>query len=87
MDQERARQVRHYMIQPLVELYGGCVVVLKVSWCGIISAPNRQRALDRDAAAVAVRKGHAIDPPDGWVPRPGGSHTPHRVNTMMKLFH
>jgi hypothetical protein len=24
-----------YMIQPLVELYGGCVVVLKVSWCGI----------------------------------------------------
>jgi hypothetical protein len=22
---------RHYMIQPLVELYGGCMVVLKVS--------------------------------------------------------
>ena len=25
----------HYMTQPLVELYGGCVVVLKVSRCGI----------------------------------------------------
>ena len=24
-------QVCHYMIQPLVELYGGCMVVLKVS--------------------------------------------------------
>jgi hypothetical protein len=23
------------MIQPLVELYGVCMVVLKVSWCGI----------------------------------------------------
>ena len=28
----------HYMIQPLVELYGGCRVVLKVSWRGIIGA-------------------------------------------------
>jgi hypothetical protein len=25
------QQVRHYMNQPLVELYGGCMVVLKVS--------------------------------------------------------
>jgi hypothetical protein len=25
----------HYMIQPLVERYGGFMVVLKVSWCGI----------------------------------------------------
>ena len=24
-------EVRHYMIQPLVELYGGCMVVLKVA--------------------------------------------------------
>ena len=24
-------EVRHYMTQPLVELYGGCMVVLKVS--------------------------------------------------------
>ena len=23
------------MTQPLVELYGGCMAVLKVSWCGI----------------------------------------------------
>jgi hypothetical protein len=30
-------KVRHYMIQPLVELHGGCMVVLKVSWCGIRS--------------------------------------------------
>jgi hypothetical protein len=29
-----AAEVCHYMAQPLVELYGGCVVVLKVSWCG-----------------------------------------------------
>jgi hypothetical protein len=26
-----AAQVRHYMIQPSVELYGGCMVVLKIS--------------------------------------------------------
>jgi hypothetical protein len=26
-----AIKVRHYMTQPLVELYGGCMVVLKVS--------------------------------------------------------
>jgi hypothetical protein len=25
-------QVGHYMTQPLVELYGGCIVALKVSW-------------------------------------------------------
>jgi hypothetical protein len=25
------QQVCHYIIQPLVELYGGCMVVLKVS--------------------------------------------------------
>jgi hypothetical protein len=30
-------KVCHYMIQPLVELYRGCMVVLKVSWCGITS--------------------------------------------------
>jgi hypothetical protein len=28
---ELRRQVCHYMTQPLVELYGGCMVVLKVS--------------------------------------------------------
>jgi hypothetical protein len=26
----------HYMIQPLVELYGGCMVALKVSWGNIM---------------------------------------------------
>jgi hypothetical protein len=26
----------HYMIQPLAELYGGFMAVLKVSWCGIL---------------------------------------------------
>jgi hypothetical protein len=28
-----AEPVCHYITQPLVELYGGCMVVLKVSWC------------------------------------------------------
>jgi hypothetical protein len=27
----RAFEISHYMTQPLVELYGGCMVVLKVS--------------------------------------------------------
>ena len=27
--------LRNYMTQPLVELYGGCMVALKASWCGI----------------------------------------------------
>jgi hypothetical protein len=30
-----AFQVCHYMTQPLVELYAGCMVALKVAWCGI----------------------------------------------------
>ena len=30
---------RDYMIQPLVELYRGCMVVLKVSWYGITPGP------------------------------------------------
>jgi hypothetical protein len=34
------KQVCHYMIQPLVELYVGCMAVLKVSWCGIIAPPQ-----------------------------------------------
>ena len=29
--QRQLQEVCHYMIQPLVELYGGCMVVLKVS--------------------------------------------------------
>jgi hypothetical protein len=29
-------KVRRYMTQPLVEVCGGCMVVLKVSWCGIV---------------------------------------------------
>jgi hypothetical protein len=29
---------RRYMIQPLAELHGGCMTVLKVSWCGILTA-------------------------------------------------
>jgi hypothetical protein len=31
LDQTVQLQVCHYMIQPLVELYGGCMAVLKVS--------------------------------------------------------
>jgi hypothetical protein len=30
-------QLCHYMIQPLVEPYGGCMVVLKVSWSGCVN--------------------------------------------------
>ena len=30
-----AGKVCHYMTQPLVGLCGDCVVVLKVSWCGV----------------------------------------------------
>jgi hypothetical protein len=29
--------VRHYTIQPLAGIYGGCMAVLKVSWCGIMT--------------------------------------------------
>jgi hypothetical protein len=29
--QPALNEVCHYMVQPLVELYGGCMVVLKVS--------------------------------------------------------
>jgi hypothetical protein len=33
-------KVCHYTTQPLAEMYGGCIVVLKVSWC----APRRRAA-------------------------------------------
>jgi hypothetical protein len=36
--------LRNYMTQPLVELYGGCMVVLKVPWCGIGAAGATERA-------------------------------------------
>ena len=29
--------------QPLAELYGGCVMVLKVSWCGVIATTRARR--------------------------------------------
>jgi hypothetical protein len=35
-------KVCHYMTQPLVELYGGCIVVLKVSWCGSMPSWTQQ---------------------------------------------
>ena len=31
-------EVCHYATQPLVELYAGCMVVLKVPWCGIMAS-------------------------------------------------
>ena len=36
---------RHYVFQPLAELYGGCMVVLKVSWCGIIAGGHEHPLL------------------------------------------
>jgi clusterin-associated protein 1 len=36
--QELERNQQRYMLQPLVELYEGCMVVLKVSWCRIIGS-------------------------------------------------
>jgi hypothetical protein len=45
-------EVCHYMTQPLVELYGGCMVVLKVSWCGIGG--------DRDRCERHQRRGGGI---------------------------
>ena len=54
LDRRRAGEqlvahVCHYMNQPLVELYGGCMVVLKISWCGI----SRQHGSASEAYARA----------------------------------
>ena len=38
-------QVCHYMTRPLVELYGGCMVALKVSRCGINLVADLANAL------------------------------------------
>ena len=59
-DADRALQRRalwlevpgHYMTQPLVELYGGCMVVLKVSRWGI-----RCRATARSSRARSATRG------------------------------
>jgi hypothetical protein len=48
-----------YIIQPLVELYEGCMVVLKVSWCGIRCAgalPSRLRGEPRVISGCHFRK-------------------------------
>ena len=52
------------MTQPLAELYGDCMVVLKVSWCGIIShgeVPGRRlgprRHPEGDEAGCAEAEG------------------------------
>jgi hypothetical protein len=55
--------LRHYMIQPLVELYGGCMVVLKVSRCDIKGQPGAPQALQeaqqgRGRAGRALRRLH-----------------------------
>ena len=49
--------VRHYIIQPLVELYGDCMVVLKVPWCCIMLQKLRAPArVLGDGQVVAVRQ-------------------------------
>ena len=55
-----AGKVCHYMTQPLVELYGDCMVVLKMSCCGIIinadagkgAASRSSTVLQGDASAA-----------------------------------
>ena len=51
-------QVCHYMPQPLVELCGGCMVALKVSWCGII---DLDPAVRRRAQLAVRRPWHGRD--------------------------
>ena len=47
------------MIQPLVELYGGCMVVLKVSWCGITGLPVSQAHRVRGCQGISYQKHEA----------------------------
>ena len=56
-------KVCHYTTQPLVELYGGCVSVLKVSWCGIREGAARER----EALSAHARRVHEV--PLDWGPR------------------
>jgi hypothetical protein len=52
-------EVFHYMIQPLAELYGGCMVVLKVSWCGIMNLREEGLAGRGDGLPVVLLERHA----------------------------
>jgi hypothetical protein len=67
-------KVPHYMFQPLVELYVGCMAVLKVSRCGIDAAKelwshlttslNQQTAVHMTTTLARPRRGYsAILPP------------------------
>jgi hypothetical protein len=71
------------------------MVVLKISSCVIVCSAERTPRWTLPAAgAVARALHHRPALPGAAVPRvplglgrKGGSHTPHRVNTMMELFH
>ena len=52
----RRRRRVSYMTQPLEELYGGCAVVLKVSWCGTITCSRRRTRRPRGPASSRTRR-------------------------------
>ena len=56
---------RHYMTQPLAELYAGCMVVLKVSWCCIDRAMAHLHEVDRRADRREAGVEHALVCPAG----------------------
>jgi hypothetical protein len=60
LHEELRRRLRHYTIQPLVELYGGCMVALKVSWCGITCTAASATHSGRPLAAVRLTQPRAI---------------------------
>jgi hypothetical protein len=70
-------------LQPLVELYEGCMVVLKVSWCGMA----RRAALDALGHGLGEGRVGAALPADarrrGWARAPRHPRLPsaaaHRV--------
>ena len=49
--------LNHYMTQPLAELYKGCMVVLKVPWCGI-TAVRVDEVRQRELVVVHPGRGH-----------------------------
>ena len=50
-----------YMIQPLVELYGGCMAALKASRCGITPRPGTCGSWRSTSRAPAGRSGAGVD--------------------------
>ncbi len=64
------RDYGHYMTPPLVELYGGCVVVLKVPRCGVTKdvANDLQRVF-----LSSVLEGLTVEQRMRWSPQANGT--------------